>query len=51
MGTLRTGISILPIKPEPAYPALKLAPPIQKKPYPAYNQANKHHSAKTADSQ
>ena len=51
MRALRTGIPLLHIKPESAYPALGVsAPPIQEvDPYPAHSpQANRHHRAKTA---
>lgn len=46
MRALRTGIPLLHIKPESAYPALELAPPIQERSYPSHSQANRHHSAK-----
>ena len=51
MRALRTGIPLLHIKPESAYPALELAPPIQERSYPSHSQANTHHSAKTAGAQ
>ena len=51
MRALRTGIPLLHIKPESAYPALELAPPIQERSYPSHSQANRHHSAKTAGAQ
>ena len=40
MRALRTGIPLLHIKPESAYPALELAPPLQERPYPAHKQAH-----------
>ena len=51
MRALRTGIPLLHIKPESAYPALELAPPIQERSYPSHCQANEHYGAKTAGRQ
>lgn len=51
MRALCTGIPLFHIKPEPTYPALDPAPPLQEKPHPVRSQANKHHGAKTAGSQ
>lgn len=51
MRALRMGIPVLYIKPEPAYPAPYLAPPVQERPYPPRCQANEYYGAKTAGRQ